>query len=153
MVNKNPSIRAWPNILGKLTLYKKNSLICLTGWICRGWKNIPSGIAWWTKIWKYKKKFADLFNWLDYMKNIIPPVFGWSEIFIFYLFNTVLELIKHEKSEKKFLFYVYKYLELIKYRFLLNYIKNYIFYKFIHFFSVFLKNFVLKGVYYNTPTQ
>ena len=61
------------------------------------------------------------------MKNIIPPVFGWSEIFIFYLFNTVLELIKHEKSEKKFLFHVYKYLELIKYRFLLNYIKNYYF--------------------------
>jgi len=24
--------------------------ICTTGWICRGWKNIPSGIAWWTKI-------------------------------------------------------------------------------------------------------
>jgi len=58
-----------------------------------------------------------------------------------------------KNQKKKFLFYVYKYLELIKYRFLLNYIKNYIFYKFIHFFSVFLKNFVLKGVYYNTPTQ
>jgi len=38
-------------------LHGGNLGICLTGWICRVWKNLPSEIAWW--------KLGGLFYWLD----------------------------------------------------------------------------------------